>query len=72
MKIVTFNPWLNLNKDIVNNFNKKKDFFLGDWCLKNFDAIENNNFKILVGGDKNKKDLIGVKKFVFSYSYYKN
>jgi putative transferase (TIGR04331 family) len=70
MKIVTFNPWLNLNKDIVNNFNKKKDFFLGDWCLKNFDAIENNNFKILVGGDKNKKDLIGVKKFVFSYSYY--
>ena len=70
MKIITFNPWINSNKKILKNFNKKKDFFLGDWCLKNFDAFENKDFKVLFGADKNLKDINKVKKFVFSYSIY--
>ena len=70
MKIIIFNPWINSNKKILKNFNKKKDFFLGDWCLKNFDAFENKEFRVLFGADKNLKDINKVKKFVFSYSIY--
>ena len=31
MRLITFNPLLNSNKDILKNLNKNKDFFLGDW-----------------------------------------
>jgi len=57
---------------MFKSLDKKKDFFLGDWCLKNFDAFENSDFKVLFGGDKNLKDLNKVRKFVFSYSVYNN
>ena len=70
MKLITFNPWINSDQKIIKKLEKKKDFFLGDWCLKNFDAIENNKFKVLFGGDKNLEELNRVKKFVFSYSIY--
>ena len=70
MKIITFNPWINENKKILKNFNKKKDFFLGDWCLKNFDTFENKKFNVLVSGDKNTKHLNDIQKFVFSYTCY--
>ena len=70
MKIITFNPWINSNKKIIKNFSKKKDLFLGDWCLKNFDTFEYEKFKVLVGGDKNIKDNYNLRKFIFSYSSY--
>ena len=45
MKIITFNPWVNSNKKIIKNFNKKKDLFLGDWCLKTLILLNMKNLK---------------------------
>ena len=70
MRLITFNPWLNSNKDILKNFNKNKDFFLGDWCLKNFNTFEDENFKVIFGGDKNVNELKKFSKFSFPFKTY--
>lgn len=70
MKLITFNPWLNSNKEILKNFNKKKDFFLGDWCLKNFNTFDNEEFKVVFGGDKSINKLRKFSKFSFPFGIY--
>ena len=70
MKLITFNPWLNSNKDILKKFNKNKDFFLGDWCLKNFNTFEDENFKVIFGGDKDVNELKKFSKFSFPFKAY--
>ena len=61
---------MNSNKDILKNFNKNKDFFLGDWCLKNFNTFEDENFKVIFGGDKNVNELKKFSKFSFPFKTY--